>query len=436
MSKNYIFSLADSFYLLNKEMNYDIAIACSSSLISACLPNIRIPTSKGLPLSLDEMDAIIGISGVVKSIPLQKIIEIAKKLGLKLPTFTTTEGPTKYFSEKDSNGNYKNRPHGLIINDEMSRKFKESKHKDYAAGTIEQYASFYDRNLEETYLVKDGLRDPQQPSVSVIAATITNFLPEIPDHFFSQGLAGRFNWIYCDDIIGKDYNDDFDITKTKNYEVAEEQFDQHIEKLKKLYEQNPPKPVYMIMEPDTNTIFKKFDKEVHQQWQQSALHNLWACDYQFLKRLPEMAIKQAGRYAVGRCIDDIIEDGFDGLTIIKEDMEYGIHRMNVSKGYLEKIFNIRREGVQRMRAQKKGLPLKRTYSKEHVTGVLARLGRANTKQWQKESGISDTATFNKYRDEAIKHGMVREVDKSKITKKVDRMRFGADSPATKIWEPV
>jgi hypothetical protein len=429
MLKNYIFVLAGAFYLLNIEMNYDIAIACSSSLISSCLPHIRIPTSKGLPLSLDEMDLIIGLSGTVKSIPLRKTQEIARLIGLQLPSFTTTEGAEKYFSEKNEGNKYENRSYGLIINDEISKKFIENKRKDYAVGTIELYSNFYDHNIEDTYLAGDGYRDPQQPYVSVIAATITNFLPQIPDRFFTQGLAGRFNWIYCDDLC-KDYNYDFDITDISTYTSTEKQFQQHVEKLKELHKKNPRKQTFIKMESDTNEIYKQFDKETTQQWQQAALHNLWANDYQYLKRLPEMAIKHAGRHAVGRCIDDILETGFENITINKEDMEYGVQRSKVSRKYIDQILMKRREGIR----QKLRKPLIRTYSSERITAVLRGLGRANTKQWQQETGITDTATFNKYKLEALKKNMVRVVDKNKITEKRERLRLGADSPATKIWE--
>jgi len=441
--KNFIFELADAFHLLHKAMNYDIAIACASSLLSAGLYNIRIPTSRGLPSSLDEMNIIVGLSGVVKTIPLKKADQIAKHLGIKLPSFTTTEGIVSYFAETEKNKetgkeNYIHKPYGIIINDEMSRKFSEAKRKEYATGCIEAYSSFYDHNLEDTYLASKGHRDPQSPYVTVIGATITNFLPLIPDHFFSQGLAGRFNWIFCDSTNAEYVTDD--ITNLSDYKEAEELFDKHIKILSKLYAKNPQTPVNITLKSEVTDIFMEFDKECNLEWEYEASTNLWNCNYQYLKRLPEMAIKSAARYSVGRQASYIIAEGFDGITISEEDMQIGISHMKNSKKNFEEIFLLRQAGIEWLHELKKPiLERERPFYNAHIVynaGLMACGGIATTKQWFEKTGISDYKTFEKYKNELVKNGNVVQVDKTTITDKAERYKLRADLSATKIWKAV
>lgn len=440
-SKNFLFKFADAFQLLNKSMNYDVAIACASALISAGLYNIRIPTSRGFPLSLDEMDIIVGLSGIIKSIPLNMTAKIAKELKIKLPSFTTSEGISSYFAEtkkddKTGEETYVHKPYGIIINDELSRKFSEGKRKEHAVGCIESYSSLYDHELEETYLASKGLRKPQSPYVSILGATITNYLPFIPDHFFSQGLAGRFNWIYCDFNAEKQIVED--ITDLTDFNKVEPEFSKCIEMLAKLYAKNPLDPTYITLDADVNKIFMEFDKECDLEWEYEASENIWKIDYQYLKRLPEMAIKQAGRYAIGRQIDSIIKKGFAGVTISKGDMQTGIDHVKRSKAALDAIFLLREDGIRMLVELKK--PRKEREKPYHYTAeMVVRClrfqldGMANTRDWIEATGIGDYKTFEKYKNEVVATGEVYQVNKRTITDPEEIHKYKANLSATKIW---
>jgi len=440
--KNFILELAGAFYLLYTTMNYNIAIACASSLLSVGLPNVQIPTGRGLPLFLDEMNIIVGLSGAVKTIPLKKADQIARLLGVKLPSFTTSEGIVSYFAETEKDEEtgeqkYVHQPHGIIINDEMSRKFSEGKHKGYATGCIETYSSFYDHNLEDTFLASRGYRNPQSPHVVVIGATITNFLPQIPDHFFSQGLAGRFNWVYCDATNVEQITDD--ITDISTYKEAEKLFDKHIKKLSKLYAKNPSTPVDITLKSEVADIFTKFDRECTSEWKYEAVDNLWSCSYQYLKRLPEMAIKSAGRYAVGRPLDHILAKGFDGVTISKEDRERGIAHMKKSKRDFEEIFLLRRAGIEWQHEAKN--PRVERSLLGYNAGIIYRElmmcgGIATTKKWFERTGISNYKTFEKYKSQLVENGDVVQIDKTSITDEGMRHELRVDLPAIKVWQAV
>lgn len=439
--KNYIDTLAASYYLLDTSMSYDVATACGSSTLSMCVPNVIVRSHKG-DLSLEEMNIIIGLSGITKTLPLKKVRKLAKELGLKMPSFTTTEGARNYFAEMEldekheETGEYKHEQYGIIVEDELGAKFTESKTKVHMAGSIELYSKFWDHYLDSNYLAGQKEISPRAPYVNVIGATITNALSKIPDEFFTQGLAGRFNWTYID--VANYKWKKVDITDTTNIDKAEKNLSRCADKLSSLLDRcnDMSKPIYVYMDKSVLNSFWTFDKETTVDWKQKALSNPFHYNYQYKKRLSEMAIKQAGHYCIGRNIDHIINHGFDdSIVITGEDMERGIARMKVSDKHLNDIF------AQRMLATKieklgPNAMNNRQYTPEYVLKCLVAAPNkmATSGQWYALTNMSNRNQFTEYKDLLLKKGLVRLVDKKSIKDKYEITRLETCKSAVKIYE--
>jgi len=439
--ENYIDTLANDYYLLDTTMSYDVAVSCGSTTLSMCVPNVVVRSHKG-DLSLDEMNIIIGISGITKTIPLKQVQKLADKLELRLPTFPTTEGARNYFAEMEldenheETGEYEHEQYGIIVEDELGGKFTESKAKAHMAGSIELYSKFYDHNLPYNYLASQKEIYPRDPYVNVLGATITNALSGFPVEFFTQGLAGRFNWTYID--IANYKWQQIDITDTKNIDTAEKNLAHHRNKLSLLLDRcnDMSKPIYIYMDKSVLNSFWIFDEETTTDWQQKALANPAHYNYQYKKRLSEMAIKQAGRYCIGRNIDHIINHGFDNSVKVNgEDMERGIARMKESDMQLNDIFAQR---IMMVRNQHVKTSIPKMDTPETVLAKLAVMpnGRATSGQWYELTGMGDRNRFTEYKNFLLNKGLVRQVDKKSIQNKYEFNRLEAYKSAVKIFEVV
>ena len=149
-----------------------------------------------------------------------------------------------------------------------------------------------------------------------------------------------------------------------------------------------------------------------------------------------MAIKQAGRYCIGRNIDYIIKNGFDdSIVITEEDMKRGIARMKVSDKHLNDIF------AQRMLATKIGklgpnALNNRQYTPEYVLRCLeaAPNKRATSGQWYALTDMSNRNQFTDYKYVLMEKGLVRLVDKKSIKDKYEITRLELYKSAVKIYE--
>ena len=195
-------------------------------------------------------------------------------------------------------------------------------------------------------------------------------------------------------------------------------------------------PTYINIDKSVLKSFWIFDKETTTDWQQKGLANPFHYNYQYLKRLPEMAIKQAGRYCIGRNIDYIIKNGFDdSIVITEEDMERGIARMKVSDKHLNDIF------AQRMLAEKVGklgpnALNNRQYTPQYVFRCLDKAPNkmATSGQWYALTDMSNINQFTEYKNKLLEKGLVHQVDKKSIKDKYEITRLELYKSAVKIYE--
>jgi len=424
---NFVFGLASTFQLIYPEMPYDVALANASSIFSSALWKVDIKDAYGT-LTLTEMDAIIGSSGFGKTKGLEQTRRLAKNLFKKLPNFPTTEGITKWLADTEKSTD------GIIVNDEFSRRMKESAVKTYSTGTIEMYSSLYDHNIDDSYTITHGLQEPRPPYFCVLFATYEHYLPHISDDFFSSGLAGRFNWTFVPHQPVPDQPKEYHISDTAQYDLGMTQFDESESILKCLIQvmNHRDERIILLLDKQVDPLYDKVRHYAESLHEQGYLFNKWECDFQFYKRIPEMVLKQAGRYAIGRCIEQAIHDKFGNICITSNDFNLGWMRIKKSIDYLNDIFQLRREGVVQLQ-QKSHNKLPAIYSPTYIAFVLKHYGLMNTTQLQKTVGISDYATFDKYLTTALQQKLIIEVNKDDITDVMARKKLGANNTKTRIW---
>ena len=224
----------------------------------------------------------------------------------------------------------------------------------------------------------------------------------------------------------------------KYIDKAEKNLSRHANKLGRLLDRcnDMSKPIYVYMDKSVLKSFWIFDEETTVDWKQKALSNPFHYNYQYKKRLSEMAIKQAGRYCIGRNIDYIIKNGFDGsIKITGEDMERGIARMKVSDKHLNDIF------AQRMLAEKvrklgPNALNNRQYTPQYVFRCLDKAPNkmATSGQWYALTGMSNINQFTEYKNKLLEKGLVHQVDKKSIKDKYEITRLETYKSAVKIYE--
>ena len=335
----------NGFYLLDKTMSIETARHCAHALLGAIAADkILVKTHKGY-LSADGMFITMGASGITKSIPINEANRIARELKIVIPSVFTTESLREYFSKKE-NGAYVYPNNGIIFWDEMSQQFSEAKNKKYMTGTIETMSSLYNHHLKSLFLKReDMVKEPQKPYVSMLGAMVTYYIKKIPEHVFVQGLAGRINWNYVrpedSEYTDSDWND------SSGYDKAQEHLKKFKDGLELLMKNMPNSHVIVTLDDDANLIIKKTDKKIHDRWRSDAINNPFGWDWTYLKRLPEMTVKSALRYAIGRVIMENGKNVSDLKQINMEDMNHGIAQINVNIHSLNGLFMLRKnESVQ------------------------------------------------------------------------------------------
>ena len=436
---NYLDRLAEDIYTVDPRIkNKQTTFACASALLGCLLPNVRIATRVGHPLSLCEMNFFIGSSGVGKTIPFNELRRLIEGLtieghSLLLPSRFTTEGLEDYFARQDEDGEYIYPNIGIMLIDEISQMFSEAKHKKHLSGTIEEIARLYDHNLPTTALVS-GVRQPRNPYISFIGATVPENLHKIDDSFFQTGEAGRMFWVNCDSDNTK--LDGISISE-KDVDVSNKRLKLHISLLQDLIRRNPKNIEYIYIQPEADKVWLNYSNKANDEWEYGRATNRFGWDYQYKKRLAEMAIKQAGRYAIGRCFNRLIREKSDkplNVCITVEDMTKGIVRTNLCDMNLAEIMVLRREAIAYQKNSKK-----LSFTKNPEVAVLLALKNAinktmNSTQLFSESGISNYQEFQSILIKHIKDGKILEVDKKTITNLRERNRLTADHNRTKIYQ--
>lgn len=414
--------------------------ACASTLFSACLPYIRIASRYG-PLPFNEMNLIINYSGTGKTLPFDVIRKQTEKLNINLPDKYTTEGIEFYFAQRENPDDelspYLHRPYGCMTIDEIGQLFTESYSKNHLAGAIEELSQFYDRRLRQTALVK-GYRQPQRPNISFIGATIPSSLVLVKDEFFSQGLMGRF---YAQ-FISITPNDDVDISDYDSYLEQDKEIDIYGEKLEKLLnlnislkpESNDDKQMTLIpIHQEASKMWNIHKKKVLDTWSLHIQNNPIGYEYHYLRRIPELTLREAGRVAISRQVDRILDDeSFESVIITVNDLKRGIERSRLNSNNIRELIKFR--AMMKEKAITKNQTMRLKYSSAGIQEILKKAPNQmlSTGMLISMSGM-DGKTARGYIYQAEEQGRIKQVDKTSITDISERKRLSCDHPRTIVW---
>jgi len=435
MEKNFIDHVAQIIQLKSDAMDVDLSYTSAHTFIGSVTGDkIHVKTYKG-PLSADILSMSIGESGDDKTTAHRPVEDTIEDMGLLIPANFTTESLPFYFDKKKykvvkKNGKkekvedgYLYNNYGLIPWDEASGQFAEAQTKKYKAGVIELLSSVYNHKVKTTFTKDDAknVKNPQKPYISLMGNMVPKYFPEIPEIFFTQGTAGRIHWNYVQPKPPKPKEEQPDWNDLSKYDESETNLKQIKKKLYGLEAilQRQESPIIVLIDDDANKLIKDFRFKTEKRWFTSLTNNPYGWDFQYFKRLAEMACKAALRYAIGDNMDDITK-----LEVINKDhMERGIKFAMQSSKALEKLFTLK-EGFN-SKFQNPKIRMQRAL-------ISAKNKMLNNGQWQKASGVSSPNEFLELRKELIDGGQVIEVTKSSITVQgeIDRLRL---KTRTKIY---
>jgi hypothetical protein len=434
--ENFIDLTAETIQLRSDDMDVALAYTSAHTFIGSVTGDkIFVRTYKG-DLSADIMSIPIAESGTDKTGAHDPVENTIKEMELLIPANFTTESLPFYFDKKkyktvegkdgkkekvEDGYFYKN--YGLIAWDEASGQFAEAENKKHKAGTIELLSCVYNHKLKAAFL-KDESRnvdDPQKPYISLLGNMVPIYFPKIPEKFFTQGIAGRIHWTYVPPQKPKPLDQQPDWNDLTNYNKSKNNLTDIKSKLIKLEKmlQKQEIPIIVLIDDEANILIKKFKYDTEVRWFTSLTHNPYGWDYQYFKRLAEMACKAALRYAIGDNVENITK-----LKVInKGQMKRGIQFAIQSSKALEQLFTLRQGFTSTTQDPK-------TRMKRSIVNAKNRM--LNNNQWRKASGISSPNEFQDLRTDLIKEGLVTEVNKQSITKQteIDRLRVNT---ATKIY---
>jgi len=474
---NFIDKLAWKIYEANPIVDLDVSYACATTLLNSVLPKVRIKTRLGF-LPLGEMNLIVGASGTSKTLPFKIVREVLKEfkvketkeeydidskgnvkknkdgslkkikklvnknLNMHLLERYTSEGIEGYFAAKVQRFNketkqmvdtdeYLHEPYGTMVIDEISQLFKESSKKDYLTGAIEQMAQFYDMHLKATALAS-GVRIPQEPYICLLGGTVPEFIPSLPDFIFAQGLAGRFHWIF---IEPKRDAPPLEIMDFPSYDKAKQGIGVYTTTLQKLLELNVSKDfnpndeiIPIRITSKASMMWRRYHNKKYGEWYINSVNNPYDYDWQFLRRLPEQALRLAGTYAVGRVTtllinakryEDTAKEKFNLVEIEEDDVHKSINRIDVYEKHLKRILQIKTTGVVYTMGTRvaKG----EVFSVDNIIICLnkSRNRRLNLKQLHQATKITDNRTLRSYINKAMKTGLVKKRNRQDILKELE-----------------
>jgi len=445
----------DAFYL-----NESVDVACAQFAANSLLGSIIVDklifkTPFGnRKITADGMFVIIGQSGTEKTTPIEEAERISKQLRFDIPAVFTVESLRDYFSKHQTQDGvnpqtgesttielpeYEFDNFGLIYWDEMSQQFSDAQKKTYMSGTIEAMASVYNHHLKSTYLKGEGVVKRSRPMyISMIGSMVPAFLKDVPNTFWSQGLAGRINWKYIDpmdyEINKGDWNDFSHETRARHYLAR-------YQKALKIILDNMsnlnPEEINVQVDEEANTIIKQFKEKCESVWQSRAVGNDFGWEHAYLKRLPEMAAKSAFRRAIGRHFMLMYqwdassqewvkkEDGktwADFKYITKDDMEYGKKHAMRSKKDIEDMFIKLKAHVAKDKSPQSRM----------MAALLEAPNRMLTsEQWRLNAAISPNV-FTKYKKKLLVNKKVMRVNKAAITDLEEKIRLGVGT-SSKVY---
>jgi len=304
---------------------------------------IVLPTDQPEPLTADQQVMIVGYSGSSKTIPFRQARKVARDIDIDFPSRFTVPSLGEYLFklQRDDDGKvipgaYVNKPSGSMVMNEASAKFSESKSKDYMSGTIEVMSCLHDHMLPSEYYKNASYGIPQDPYISIIMNMVEDYVSNIPEYFWKQGLAGRILWRRI--LLKKPKRGSWlNTSHKKDTEEAFTEFRQNLQNIKKDIDRLS-KPIKLELTEDADELIHDFRIKKLDMFEKFHHINPKGIHHHYLTRVTELLGKTALRFAISReyaknnSIKDIKE-------VTKIDVEKGLTIVENSCKDLDNIFD-------------------------------------------------------------------------------------------------
>jgi len=321
--KGFIGEYAD-FLLSNvptsKEWTEDLA----TSVLSTVLGSERFVSTRIGRLRLNVWHIFVGPSGLsYKTLPLKDyvsktLIKVGELTGedVILPSSFSMEGMVEYMSQRHSQG--------IIIRDEVSTLFKETKGKSYAVDLIEFMSQMYDGTVLKRFTRKAKLEEVLRCYVVFLGATTPYLYDVIEPTVFVQGLGNRILF----DLWGgsvKTFNGDelfYDVSSDSDRESRIEGFAEGLADLSAM------EGYFLSPEPDKASK-RLAEFKANKDLKANTLYKEDPSDLRssYLVRAGEMAIKLSGLHAVSRSWRGLPKSKIPEIPIMPEDVDWAIAKV-------------------------------------------------------------------------------------------------------------
>lgn len=295
----------------------DWAESIATSLVSTVSHGKHIRNRMGT-LDLNVWFMFLGPSGLAyKSLPLRtflfpvlKRISELSQYDLILPTRFSIEGMIKHMSGHNS---------GCIARDELTGIFKEAYNKQYLADLLEFLSELYDGLLQKRFTIRGQLEQVLGCYVTFIGATTPYIFKVMKPEFYTQGTGNRIMPI----VFMKPQNVEIEAKNfflTKEAGTSEAQIDFFARRLLKIRESQVN---LLIPMEDASQLWTDFKVECDAVANKRFKENMYDVLYMYVVRMPEMALKLSGIYALStNC--DFLRPELEEILIMRDHMEWGI----------------------------------------------------------------------------------------------------------------
>ena len=444
--KDFITELTTEILDIFKGINPLWAEACARATLATILDKVTIPYL-GKPLALNEYNICIGPPGSIKSLPMdfcdEIILEADKRTNYNfiLPSKFSSASMIEHLSELRK-GTEKKWPrqykhtHGIIIRDEFTSLFKQSRKTDWAIDMLEFLSEMYDGKIRKKRTIERGEeKAPKEVYVNLLTATTFDFISKVDDDFFNQGTGTRFLYtvIEPDAIELKPF-------EWKHFHKGVAQDRQNIINrfagwLKELYKVTELQELQLSY--DAFKPWNDYNTMVKQKWLRLISKDPLNWEYPYLVRLPEYVLKLAGLYAISRQSEFIIRlkenDRLEQLKEIKIDIEDFYRAKKTIKLHHEsfkKFIKLRAIITGRMR------PISHMSIVDSIVEVLGNTTDkcSNYSQWFAiQTVVSSEKTFYKYVLTAIASGRVLRLKRGQLTQEqIDKYKINTSASLYKF----
>jgi len=361
--------------------------------LAACLVGMMMGKQRYMMNSLGEVYGnifviYVGASGLsFKTVPLKKVVrkllkqlsksvneDVCKEVGMTFDEYNKANKESKSASKKEKNTNEWKQtrfeldqigkkfvdydtpqvftsekiaswlteyPQGMICGDEYTKMFKGTDKKDYLADNMEMLSRLYDCDMEKVGTQSRGIEHPTEAYVAFASATTYYLLKLMGEDFFLQGTGNRILWILDDEIKELDVQKEMESLKFFWGQDKEIEYNNKILNLtQKLINIRHLPEGLVDVDITASAVLDRYRLEKLNQAIRLFSDDLINKDANLISRLAQNAMKLALVHCIGRYAMDERGTVHERMTIMQEDADWAVDKMERHFAYYKKMWTI------------------------------------------------------------------------------------------------